>query len=263
MALIRGTPAQGGYSRVVGPEHPDLSYIEFGLLALADGQRWEHTFEGAESVLVILGGRCDVQVDAQQWTDIGQRKDVFGGKATAAYCPPGSMCRVVGRGQVALAVCSGEADGTGEPALILPDRVQVREVGKDTFQRSVHDIAVPANADAKRLIVGETYNRPGLWSGYPPHKHDVDNPPEESNLEEAYYFRLNPPQGFALQTVYGDGFEDAYAVGDGDVVTIAEGYHAVAAAPGYELYYLWILAGEHRTMRLCDDPQHSWVLAQR
>jgi 5-deoxy-glucuronate isomerase len=263
MGLIRGKSVQSGYTRIVGPEQPDLNYIEFGLLALGDGQRWEHTFEGVESVLVILGGRCDIEANGRGWANVGDRDDVFGGKATAAYCPPSATCRVVGRGQVTVAVCCAQADGEREPILISPDSVRVREVGQDTFQRSVHDIAAPCTVEAQRLIVGETYNRPGRWSSYPPHKHDIHNPPEESELEEVYYFRVSPAQGFGVQRVYGDGSDDTYAVCDGDVVTIAEGYHPVGAAPGYELYYLWILAGEHRIMHPCDDPQHSWVLAQR
>jgi 5-deoxy-glucuronate isomerase len=262
MGLIRGTSVQRGYTRIVGPEQRDLNYIEFGLLRVGDGESWEHTFEGVEAVLVILGGRCDVEVGDRKWGNLGARDDVFGGKATAAYCPPGATCRVLGRGRATVAVCCARADEEREPVLIPPDSVRVREMGQGAFQRSVHDIAVPGGLEAQRLMVGETFNRPGFWSSYPPHKHDAHNPPQESELEEVLYFRVRPAHGFGIQRVYGDGFDDMYAVADGDVVTVAKGYHTVAAAPGYELYYLWILAGEHRIMRLCDDPQHSWVLAQ-
>ena len=262
MALVRPEAPSTGYLRVAGPEHPDLNVIEFGLLTLPDGRSWEQAFDSVEALLVVLGGRCDVEADGRTWERIGERTDVFDGKATAVYLPPGSRCRVTGRGYVRVAVCAARAVSGGEAALISPDAVGVRNVGRETFQRAVYDILVPGSSEAERLIVGETINVPGLWSGYPPHKHDEHDPPEESKLEEVYYFRLNPAQGFGLQRIYGDGFDTVHAVQDGDVATISQGYHSVAAAPGYDLYYLWMLAGEHRVVHMREDIQHRWVQAQ-
>jgi 5-deoxy-glucuronate isomerase len=260
MVLRRPQPRQAGYLHIVGPEHPDLEHIGFGLLSLADGESWTNTFSGFESVLVILGGRCDIEADGRNWESIGDRADVFDGKPTAVYCPPGCTCHITGRGGVMIAVCSAKADSGPDPTLISPDQIGLRLVGTDNFERRIHDIVSLDNLPARSLIVGETYNLPGMWSSYPPHKHDTHNPPQESHLEEVYYFRLRPPQGFGFQRVYGSGSDQAYAVQDGDVVTISKGYHPVAAAPGYELYYLWILAGEHRVVHMCEDPNHSWVL---
>ena len=262
MALVRPEPPSAGYLRIVGPEHPDLNAIEFGLLTLPDGRSWETTFAGAESLLVVLGGRCDVEADGRTWEHIGDRADVFDGRPTAVYLPPSSRCRVTGRGDVTVAVCSAAALNGGEAALISPDAVGVRMVGRDAFERTVYDILVPDSSEAERLIVGETINGPGRWSGYPPHKHDEHDLPEESKLEEVYYFRVKPAQGFGLQRIYGDGFDTAYAVREGDVATISKGYHSVAAAPGYDLYYLWMLAGEHRVVHMREDPQHRWVQTQ-
>jgi len=262
MPVLRPGPLSPGYRQLVAPEPSDLEYISFGLLGLSAGQSWDYAAEGVESVLVILGGRCDVEADGPTWENIGERADVFDGRATAAYLPPGSHCRVTGRGSVKVAVCSARAENGGEATLISPDAVGVRTVGRDAFERTVYDILVPGSSEAERLIVGETINGPGLWSGYPPHKHDEHDPPEESELEEVYYFRVNPPQGFGLQRIYGDGFDTTYAARDGDVATISQGYHSVAAAPGYELYYLWMLAGRCRSMHMREDPQHRWVQAQ-
>ena len=114
--------------------------------------------------------------------------------------------------------------------------------------------------EAGRLIVGETLSPPGNWSSYPPHKHDRQAAPEEVALEEVYFYRLQPAGGFAVQIVYGDDRESARIVRDGDVVTIASGYHPVVAAPGYALYYLWVLAGEGRELVPYLDPGHAWVL---
>jgi len=259
MALIRGRPQQAGYATVVGPGEPGIQYIGFGLLDLGDGESWEHSFPGREAVLVVLGGRCDVEAGGESWAGIGRRSDVFDGRPTAVYLPPGERLTVRGRGAVEIAVCLAPAERGPKAALIGPEEVRVREVGRDTFRREIHDVAAIGTLDCARLLVGETYNPPGLWSSYPPHKHDVQSPPEESKLEEVYHFRVQPPQGFGLQRIYGDGFDEAYPIQDRDTVTIPRGYHPLAAAPGYRLYYLWILAGEERVMQPRDDEAHVWV----
>ncbi|MEK7765746.1 MAG: 5-deoxy-glucuronate isomerase, partial [bacterium] len=132
--------------------------------------------------------------------------------------------------------------------------------GKGNWFREVHDVGVE-NLEAKSLIFGETFNPPGNWSSAPPHKHDVDNPPEEGKLEELYYYRLRPVQGFGLQRVYtADGYDQVFVVGDGDVVTLPRGFHPVVAAPGYDLYYFWVLAAfKERKLRARDDPKHKWI----
>ena len=104
-------------------------------------------------------------------------------------------------------------------------------------------------------------NRPGQWSSYPPHKHDTEIPGVETRLEEIYFYKVNPKQGFGYQRIYtGDRALDlAVTVENDDLVMIPKGYHPVAAAPGYSVYYLWALAGPERRMTPHDDPQHEWV----
>src|SRR5690606_15399284 len=126
------------------------------------------------------------------------------------------------------------------------------------YGREVHDILV-RDAHGKRLLVGETFNPPGHWSSFPPHKHDGED--GEPYLEEVYYYRTEPAQGFGFQGLYsGDGSLDvAHLVRDGDAVLISRGFHPVAAAPGYTLYYFWVLAGERRALALYEDPNHAWL----
>jgi 5-deoxy-glucuronate isomerase len=118
---------------------------------------------------------------------------------------------------------------------------------------------------AEHLIVGETLNPPGNWSSSPPHKHDRHDPPHESNFEEVYLYRLEPRQGFGLQRVYdpdssnGTAVDHTYAVKHDDVVALPRGYHPVVAAPGYRLYYLWVLAGDGRDPVWFEDPDHAWI----
>jgi len=110
---------------------------------------------------------------------------------------------------------------------------------------------------ARRLMVGDTFNPPGHWSSFPPHKHDGRD--GEPALEEVYHFRLDPPEGFGIQRLYDAGENALFSVEDGDCVLIPRGYHPVAAPPGYRLYYLWVLAGTERRLALHEDPRHAWI----
>jgi 5-deoxy-glucuronate isomerase len=111
-------------------------------------------------------------------------------------------------------------------------------------------------------MVGETFNPPGHWSSFPPHKHDGRN--GEPKLEEVYHYRIDPPQGFGYQTIYtNDGESITHQVRDRDTVLLPYGYHPVSAAPGYRLYYLWAMAGEQRELALYEDPAHRWIHEQQ
>jgi 5-deoxy-glucuronate isomerase len=116
--------------------------------------------------------------------------------------------------------------------------------------------------EADSLLVCEVVTPPGHWSSYPPHKHDRDALPEESFLEETYYHRISPAQGFGLQRVYtGDlSLDETMAVRDRDVVLVPRGYHTVSAPPGYSVYYLNVMAGPVRRWAISNDPDHEWTL---
>ena len=147
----------------------------------------------------------------------------------------------------------------GAPRMIGPSDQRITEVGSGNWSRLVRTILGPEH-NASRLLIGETINPPGNWSSYPPHKHDVETPPEEVRLEEVYLFKLNPPGGFGVQVNYDDdGKNEATLVRTDDVAVISSGYHPVVAAPGYALYYLWIMAGQGREMAPHFDTSHAWV----
>ena len=149
------------------------------------------------------------------------------------------------------------ASAASAPVLVAPKDIQVNQRGKDTYVREVHDIFV-RDPYVRRLMVGETINAPGNWSSYPPHKHDGRN--GEPKIEEVYHYRVDPVQGFGQQMIYtNDGESVTHQVLDGDAVLVPYGYHPVAAAPGYRLYYLWGMAGDERRLALYEDPGHSWV----
>jgi 5-deoxy-glucuronate isomerase len=259
MNLHHRIEPQPGAIRVVSPGDDGLRYLSFSLLRLTGGQSHSANSQDEELAIILLNGKCRARIGSQE-TQLGPRTSVFSGYASAAYVPRRTDCAVTALADTELAVCGAPSDADTEPAFIRPDEVGVRHVGAGNWSRTVTDIIGP-NVPARRLIVGETYNPPGNWSSSPPHRHDNDNPPVESDMEEVYFYRFQPSQGFGLQRVYdvARGLDVVYTVKNDDVVSLPYGYHPVVAAPGYELYYLWALAGEKRNLIPFDDPEHAWV----
>jgi len=255
------TPKPGdGLRWVVKRKRQDLLLIDFGLVNLKTGDTLRDGTKDEEAILYIFGGTCSVSGESFTFKSVGVRRDVFDGKASAVYLPPHTQFVITALTELSAAMVKAPATAAGSPQHITPRNVRIREVGRDNWKRTVHDVGVD-NLTAQRLLVGETFNPPGNWSSSPPHKHDMENPPAESRLEELYYYRLRPKQGFGLQRVYtADGYNQVFVVEDGDTVTLPRGYHPVVSAPGYELYYFWVLAAfQDRKMNVNDDPKHRWL----
>jgi 5-deoxy-glucuronate isomerase len=246
---------EGHHVEIMSPANSASEGLE---LALVRGA-YAGASPGRETLLVILSGRCEVEVGGQgPFLDLGRREDVFGGPATAVYVPAAVPYRIQGTAEVA--ILRAPAPPGGEAYVIQPEEVEVAVRGSGSFRREVHTLLAPPRAAAS-LVVGETFNEPGGWSSYPPHKHDVNDPPREARLQEVYHFRLQPSHGFGLQRVYSPraDLDLTFTVEDGDTVLIPHGYHPVVAGAGYRLYYLWALAGEGRILQMQEDPAHSWV----
>lgn len=171
--------------------------------------------------------------------------------------------KIVGFSDLEVGVCLAPSEADCPPVLVRPEDVVEKSAGTSNWSRKVYT-CVGDNVKAKRLLVGETVNPPGNWSSAPPHKHDVKSA-FETPLEEVYFFKIMPTQGFGLQRIYSgpedrEPFDEVYAVENNDAVVIPRGYHPVVAGPGYQLYYLWMLAGEERRYGAwTDDPRHSWL----
>jgi len=233
--------------------------IGLALADLAAGESFESS--GAlETVAVVLSGVVEVEADGESLGSAGGRSSVFEGPGYAVYAPPGSALRLVARepAAVAIATAPGGDGGPAKARVIGPGDQRLGEAGKDNWRREIRTILGPEHP-ASRLLLGETINPPGNWSSYPPHKHDRQAPPDEVRLQEVYFYKVHPAGGFGVQIRYDDAGSEALIVRDGDVVTIPSGYHPVVAAPGYSLYYLWVMAGDGRQMAPYFDPAHAWV----
>ncbi|MDH3770523.1 MAG: 5-deoxy-glucuronate isomerase, partial [Nitrospirota bacterium] len=245
------------------PESAGWGHVGFEVFRLAPGQTLSRATGGREICLVLIGGRADVSAGSDSWPDIGERGGPFDGlKPYSVYIPAGMDYTVSARTALELAVCSAPGGGAYEARLIPPEAVAYSQRGVGTNVRHVYDI-LPETEPAHSLLVVEVITPAGNWSSYPPHKHDTDALPDESLLEETYYHRIDPPQGFAFQRVYtSDGaLDETMALCDGDVVMVPKGYHPVGAAHGYELYYLNVMAGPKRVWKFTTEPVHQWLVA--
>lgn len=261
--------AQKGFGHVahVSPDTAGWGFVGFDLHRLPAGETIEALTGGREHCLVLVGGRVRVSTKGEDFGVIGGRRNPFEGKPWSVYVPEGSSWTATAETELELAVCSAPGRRGGLPArLISPDDVTQEVRGQGTNTRYVTNI-LSENQPADSLLVVEVVTPGGHTSSYPPHKHDKDDFPRETYLEETYYHRLNPPQGFAFQRVYTDadeqGFralDEAMAVEDGDVVLVPKGYHPCAACHGYDLYYLNVMAGPRRAWRFHNAREHAWLL---
>ena len=249
-----------GISMNVNREDVGFQFVNFRVHRFAPGQSHSGETGGNELCIVMLGGRCRVISSGGQWDSIGGRRGVFDGMPHAVYLPVNTSFTLTAQTACEAAFCSCRAEQAHPARLISPGDVEIEIRGGGNATREIHKIITP-EFPAHRLLVVEVYTPSGNWSSYPPHKHDVHNPPGEVDLEEIYYYRIDRPEGYAIQRVYtGDRRLDAtLTVRDGELVLIPEGYHPVVAAHGYNVYYLNVLAGSARSMAASDDPEYAWV----
>jgi 5-deoxy-glucuronate isomerase len=235
--------------------HGDARELTSWRLRLAAGGLQQYASPDEETVVVLQDGRGTFDVGAERWPV--SRANVFSDRATALYLPPGCGLTVRADTPLEAILVSAPAPAGGAPALLRGDEVRVNARGRGLYAREVHDLFV-TDPHVRRLMVGETFNPPGHWSSFPPHKHDGRD--GEPVLEEIYHYRIDPAQGFGHQMLYAAGGESVtHVVRDGDAVLLPYGYHPVSAPPGYRLYYLWAMAGGERRLALHEDPAHRWI----
>ncbi|MDI7277398.1 MAG: 5-deoxy-glucuronate isomerase [Anaerolineae bacterium] len=251
-----------GYNRLAGPGDAGLRHLELGIVRVPRDEEQRLSTQGREAVLVILGGACTVEVEGESW-DLS-RISVFAEPASAVYVPRHREYTLTASRPTDLTVLSSVATMDNLPRLITSGEIQERVEGAEHFTRRVATIVGP-EFPSSRLLVGETFIEPGEWSSYPPHKHDEDRYPDEVRLEAVAFYQIDPPQGFALQYLYNADrtLNEAHVVRNDQAFVAASGYHPVAAAPGYRVYYLWGMVGDGHVMRSSLDPDHAWVAREQ
>ncbi|MGI9400973.1 MAG: 5-deoxy-glucuronate isomerase [Rhizobiaceae bacterium] len=259
--LVKPSRSHGLVSEVT-PESANWTYVGFRVYRLKKRESVSDRLFDRETCLVWLTGSGTASAGDTNFGSMGGRKSVFDGEPAALYIPADCPWAVTADTDLELAVCTAPGTPDSLPArAILPADLSKETRGKGSNTRYVTNI-LPEDQPANSLLVVEVITPGGHTSSYPPHKHDQDNLPNESLLEETYYHRLNPSQGFAFQRVYTDdrSLDEAMAVEDGDTVMVPKGYHPCAACHGYDLYYLNVMAGPHRIWKFNNASEHEWLM---
>lgn len=259
--LVKPT-TKTGLVHDVTPASAGWTHVGFALHRLEAGQVAGGEAGERELCLVLVSGKARISVDGHDFGEIGERLTPFDGAPWAVYVPMGSEWVADATTDLELAVCAAPGGGDFKARVIAPGTHPRISRGKGANVRHVYNIMPEDDGAANALLVVEVITPQGNTSSYPPHKHDQDDLPRESFLEETYYHRLNPPQGFAFQRVYTDdrALDEAMAVEDGDVTLVPRGYHPVATTAGYDLYYLNVMAGPKRVWKFHNAPEHEWLL---
>lgn len=262
LLLKNHAPDASGLVHRVTPESAGWGHVGFAVHKLEPGQRLERAGGDDEICLVLLAGSCTVEAGPHIFRSIGERDSPFKGKPTAVYIAKDTAWAVTPESDLELGVCSAPGGGDFATRLIRPNDVKTSTRGQGTNTRHVADI-LPESEPAHSLLVVEVITPAGGWSSYPSHKHDTDNLPHESLLEETYYHRFDPPQGFGFQRIYTDdrSLDETMTIENGDVVMVPKGYHPCGTAHGYDLYYLNVMAGPKRAWKFNTEECHRWLLA--
>ena len=258
--LLRKTRAGSGLVTVVPERDRIMKHVSMDLLFLDAGQEIALGSLRRELGVVILSGQCSASSDGDIPVKLNARKAPLEGWPHALYIPAGASARLTAHAKLEAAVFGTQADSGGKVRFITPDDIKVLKIGNGNWYLEGTFIIFD-RIPSKRLIVGETHIPAGNWSSSPPHSHDKDIPGKETQLEEIYYFRFRPAQGFGFQAVYTlDGeVDETYRIRDGDVILVPKGMHPNVAGPGYEMYMLWGMAGSTKDWIPFEDPAHNWI----
>ncbi len=260
MNLQKKLPATNGRHEFFQPSDPSgLKEIGLDILRLEAGQNFEWNTGEFEVSFVSIEGDANLKVGDASYSL--SRQSVFKEDATVICVGSGTPCSIMGHAPTLIAICKAKSQRKNFP----PFQVQKKDVvsvvrGEGIYQRRVLTI-LGSDSGSDRIVLGETFNSPGGWSSFPPHKHDRDLPPIEASMEEIYFYKVAPSGGFGFQRIYTEdrSLDQAFTVVDNSAVAIPRGYHPVCAMPGHELYYLWFLAGKGRNLIPFTDPAFKWL----
>lgn len=263
--LLRKPFGTHGKVHQITPESAGWRYVGFSLYHLRAGDRIAEETGPCEVILVMVEGKAHLTGAGQNWGVLGDRMSVF--ERTPPHClylPNGSEWEAVAETDCVLAVCAAPGKGGHPPRRIGPDGIALTSRGTGTNTRYINNIAMEAEDFADSLLVTEVFTPAGHWSSFPSHRHDEDDFPRITYLEETYYHRLNPAQGFGIQRVYTDDgqLDVTMSVSDGDVVLVPRGHHPCGAPYGFEMYYLNVMAGPLRKWRFVSAPEVEWIVAR-
>jgi 5-deoxy-glucuronate isomerase len=266
--LVKSSEEKNEYQHLT-KDDAGWEFLNFGARRMKKGEIWEHNNGDNEMLIVLLGGAFKIETENGSWVTEKSRRDVFSGLPHAVYLPRNKKFTISVPSDLAdIAYGWCETDQDHSIQYIDPEKVNgygIEIRGGDNATRQINGI-MPPGSDCHRLVCVEVYTPSGNWSSFPAHKHDerrldVNNSLLEARLEETYFYKIDKPQGYAIQQIYTrDRSLDEIAVArNNDIVMVPKGYHPVAAGHGYNVYYLNFLTGSDQSLANTDDPDHAWI----
>ena len=255
--LLRKPFGTHGKVHEITPQTAGWRYVGFGLYRLRPGDVVSEQTGDTEVILVMVEGKARFTGAGQDWGELGDRMSVFEKTPPhSLYLPNGTDWQATATTDCVIAVCTGPGQGGHKARRIGPEGIELTQRGEGTNTRYINNIAMENEDYCDSLLVTEVFTPAGNWSSFPSHRHDEDNFPNITYLEETYYHRINPADGFAVQRVYTDDLllDETMAVHDGDVTLVPRGHHPCGAPYGFELYYLNVMAGPLRKWRFIPAP---------
>ncbi len=247
----------------ITPQSAGWRYVGFGLYRLRAGETAGEATGDREAILVVVEGKARFTAAGKDWGELGERMSVFEKTPPhSLYVPNGDAWEAKATTDCVIAVCTAPGKGGHKARRIGPEGIELTARGKGTNTRYINNIAMENEDYADSLLVTEVFTPAGHWSSFPSHRHDEDDFPRITYLEETYYHRLNPADGFGIQRVYTDdgSLNETMAVSDGEVVCVPRGHHPCGAPYGFEMYYLNVMAGPLRKWRFVAAPQVEWIM---
>jgi len=267
--LIKADENKAKYQSISSSE-AGWEFLNFEARTMKKGETWGGNTQDDEVLIVLLGGDFSAETLQENWQTENGRRDVFSGLPHALYLPPHTPFKLTAQSEMLDIACGWCRTNQQHSAqFITPEMVEEMGIelrGGDNASRQINRM-LPPGSDCHRLVCVEVYTPSGNWSSFPAHKHDtVKIDPatgnvQEAKLEEIYFYKIDKPQGFAIQKVYTDdrSLNEIAEVHNNDVVLVPRGYHPVIAAHGYNVYYLNFLTGSHQSLANTDDPNHQWI----
>jgi 5-deoxy-glucuronate isomerase len=238
----------------------------FNIIKLKKGEVFNYSLSGYETCIVPATGTISIDIEGKSFDQLGKRGvDVWDGEPEGAYVPVGAKVRIVCQSDKTETFIAGaKYDKVLEPFDVRKTEIDLVQYGSDetkTHRKIKHILGANQHGKVGRLLVSELYTvGQGGWSGFPSHKHDTDQLPNETRHDETYNFRFRPNYGSGLQMLQREDNEpgDAYHIMDGSTMLIDKGYHPCAVLPGYEMYYFTILGGlSQRSLKQYFQPTHE------
>lgn len=263
--LLRKAKNEPAYQQV-SAEDAGWEFLNFEARTMRLGQHYTGNTGEYEYCIVLLGGNFRVECNGEVWETLNGRKDVFSGIGHAMYLPRRTDFVLTAEAEdTDIALCWVKTDEDHLPFMTRPEQAPIEIRGGDNANRQINGL-VPPGSPVHRIVCVEVYTPSGNWSSFPAHKHDerkVDAGGKllEADLEEIYFYKIDKPQGYAIQQVYtyDRALDEVIRVRNNELVLVPEGYHPVVAGHGYHVYYLNFLAGSDQSLANTSDPDHEWI----